>query len=77
MTYFSLFWLQFSWFFFELIVKSMAQHLVDYDKLKVKYQNPLLPLLISSITDHTCKFSLHFPSSQYMVHDHVLLNLCS
>lgn len=37
LTYFSLFWLQFSWFFFELIVKSMAQHLVDYDKLKVKY----------------------------------------
>uniref|UniRef100_A0A669BPK5 Dedicator of cytokinesis 10 n=1 Tax=Oreochromis niloticus TaxID=8128 RepID=A0A669BPK5_ORENI len=35
MTYFSLFWLQFSWFFFELIVKSMAQHLVDYDKLKL------------------------------------------
>uniref|UniRef100_A0A669CNM8 Dedicator of cytokinesis 10 n=1 Tax=Oreochromis niloticus TaxID=8128 RepID=A0A669CNM8_ORENI len=30
-----LFWLQFSWFFFELIVKSMAQHLVDYDKLKL------------------------------------------
>ncbi|KAJ8256276.1 hypothetical protein COCON_G00184280 [Conger conger] len=27
--------LKFSWFFFELIIKSMAQHLVDSDKLKV------------------------------------------
>ncbi|KAM9734243.1 dedicator of cytokinesis protein 10 isoform 7-T7 [Menidia menidia] len=27
--------LKFSWFFFELIIKSMAQHLVDSDKLKL------------------------------------------
>lgn len=30
-------WFQFSWFFFDLIVKSMAHHLVDSDKLKVNY----------------------------------------
>lgn len=29
-------WVQFSWFFFELIVKSMAHHLVESDKVKVK-----------------------------------------
>uniref|UniRef100_A0A4W6EC14 Dedicator of cytokinesis 10 n=1 Tax=Lates calcarifer TaxID=8187 RepID=A0A4W6EC14_LATCA len=28
-------YIKFSWFFFELIVKSMAQHLVDSDKLKL------------------------------------------
>lgn len=34
---------QFSWFFFELIVKSMAQHLVDSDKVKVRWHILLSP----------------------------------
>lgn len=38
---FDLSWFQFSWFFFELIVKSMAQHLVDSDKVKVSWHTLL------------------------------------
>lgn len=49
-------WFQFSWFFFELIVKSMAQHLFDSDKLKVKwhticYSRLLFALVLSDQTD--------------------------
>lgn len=40
---------QFSWFFFELIIKSMAQHLVDFDKVKVRCSGCCsLPLVRSS-----------------------------
>uniref|UniRef100_A0A667XW39 Dedicator of cytokinesis 10 n=1 Tax=Myripristis murdjan TaxID=586833 RepID=A0A667XW39_9TELE len=51
--------LRFSWFFFELIVKSMAQHLVDSDKLKLprpqrfpsSYLNRVETLL-ETVSDH-------------------------
>ncbi|XP_066565426.1 dedicator of cytokinesis protein 10 isoform X3 [Amia ocellicauda] len=51
--------LKFSWFFFELILKSMAQHLVDSKKLKLprperfplSYFN-MLETLIMTISDH-------------------------
>lgn len=37
-------WFQYCWFFFELIIKSMAQHLVESDKVKVRWHAlPLLP----------------------------------
>ncbi|XP_061734545.1 dedicator of cytokinesis protein 10 isoform X5 [Nerophis ophidion] len=51
--------LKFSWFFLELIVKSMAQHLVDSDKVKLprpqrfpsSYQSRL-ETLVETVSDH-------------------------
>ncbi|XP_037630997.1 dedicator of cytokinesis protein 10 isoform X14 [Sebastes umbrosus] len=51
--------LKFSWFFFELIVKSMAQHLVDADKVKLprpqrfpsSYLNRL-ETLVETVSEH-------------------------
>ncbi|XP_077467386.1 dedicator of cytokinesis protein 10 isoform X2 [Stigmatopora argus] len=51
--------LKFSWFFFELIVKSMAQHLVDADKVKLprpqrfpsSYQSRV-ETLVQTVSDH-------------------------
>jgi len=39
-------WFQFSWFFFELIVKSMAQHLLDSDKVKVRWRTLLIVIIL-------------------------------
>ncbi|XP_058274449.1 dedicator of cytokinesis protein 10 isoform X2 [Hemibagrus wyckioides] len=51
--------LKFSWFFLEIIVKSMAQHLVDSDKLKVPRSQRFpgtfqshLETLIMTMSDH-------------------------
>uniref|UniRef100_A0AAR2J6L6 Dedicator of cytokinesis 10 n=1 Tax=Pygocentrus nattereri TaxID=42514 RepID=A0AAR2J6L6_PYGNA len=51
--------LKFSWFFLEIIVKSMAQHLVDSEKLKVPRQQRFpgtfqshLESLIMTVSDH-------------------------
>ncbi|KAL7851520.1 hypothetical protein AOLI_G00218760 [Acnodon oligacanthus] len=51
--------LKFSWFFLEIIVKSMAQHLVDSEKLKVPRQQRFpgtfqshLETLIMTVSDH-------------------------
>uniref|UniRef100_A0A3P8W727 Dedicator of cytokinesis 10 n=1 Tax=Cynoglossus semilaevis TaxID=244447 RepID=A0A3P8W727_CYNSE len=51
--------LQFSWFFFQLIVKSMAQHLLDDNKLKLprpqrfpaSYQNRI-EVLVETVSEH-------------------------
>ncbi|KAL6467684.1 hypothetical protein MHYP_G00233610 [Metynnis hypsauchen] len=51
--------LKFSWFFLDIIVKSMAQHLVDSEKLKVPRQQRFpgtfqshLETLIMTVSDH-------------------------
>ncbi|XP_055735377.1 dedicator of cytokinesis protein 10-like isoform X1 [Salvelinus fontinalis] len=51
--------LRFSWFFFELIVKSMAQHLVDSDNVKLPRPQRLpstylsrLESLVMTVSDH-------------------------
>uniref|UniRef100_A0A8C5AC63 Dedicator of cytokinesis 10 n=1 Tax=Gadus morhua TaxID=8049 RepID=A0A8C5AC63_GADMO len=52
---------QFSWFFFELIIKSMAQHLVQSDTVKVRLPRPQrfpssylgrLETLLETLSDH-------------------------
>lgn len=53
---------QFSWFFFELIVKSMAQHLVDSDKVKVR--------LLALLWTNCCSWFLVFvirPETRCMI----------
>ena len=43
-------YLQLSWFFFEIIVKSMAQTLVQSDKLKVIKKKMLIAVFMISFT---------------------------
>lgn len=39
---------QYSWYFFEALVKSMAQHLIESGKVKVSGIVTRLPLLIAN-----------------------------
>lgn len=53
----SVYFLQFSWFFLEIMAKSMAQHLVDSEKVKVNWKDmnssyTYLSLLIQKIKNY-------------------------